>query len=63
MKNRERQRANRKLGSAPRCNKVNCVSNQVGTCRALQDNNFGKKECPFFKPIDTGVKVSDGNGR
>lgn len=32
-----------------RCNRSNCRGNIRGTCTALADNNFGARECPFFK--------------
>ena len=33
----------------PTCNKVECGANEDGFCVCLLNNNFGKRECPFFK--------------
>lgn len=32
------------------CKKENCFANVKGTCSILNDTNFGKRECTFFKP-------------
>ena len=32
------------------CKKKDCFANVKGTCSILCDTNFGKRECPFFKP-------------
>ena len=32
------------------CKKKDCFANVKGTCSILTDTNFGKRECPFFKP-------------
>lgn len=30
-----------------------CFANQEGRCACLKDNDFGGKDCPFYKPADT----------
>ena len=53
MKNRERQRENRKLGnSLPMCDHRSCAGNKYGYCRILKSNRFGDKACPFFKTTE-----------
>ena len=32
------------------CKRKDCFANVKGTCNILTDTNFGKRECPFFKP-------------
>ena len=32
------------------CKKKDCFANVKETCSILCDTNFGKRECPFFKP-------------
>lgn len=51
VKNRERQRANRRKKdiSYPPCDKLNCNRNSSGFCVLLTSNDFGKRSCPFFK--------------
>jgi hypothetical protein len=53
MKNRERQRENRKLGnSLPMCDHRSCAGNKYGYCRILKSNHFGEKVCPFYKTTE-----------
>lgn len=33
----------------PDCRKRKCFGYSEGKCTILSDNNFGKRECPFFK--------------
>lgn len=53
MRNRERQRANRRLRdeNEPQvmCNLHTCAGNRYGYCRILESNNFGDRLCPFYK--------------
>ena len=30
-----------------------CFANQEGWCACLKDNDFGGRDCPFYKPADT----------
>ena len=32
-----------------RCKRLDCRGNIRGECTVLTDNNFGDRECPFFK--------------
>ncbi len=35
----------------PACNKhSDCYANKKGSCVCLSDNDFGKRDCPFYKP-------------
>lgn len=56
MKNRERQRANRRLKRVEekmvKCDLHHCAANKDGFCRVLRSNNFGDKMCPFFKTTE-----------
>lgn len=36
--------------SEPLCGRGGCFANGDGFCKILTDNDFGKRECPFFKP-------------
>ena len=60
MKNRERQRANRRLkNTAPaviKCDLRNCAGNKAGYCRILKSNHFGDKVCPFYKTAEQNEK-------
>ena len=60
MKNRERQRANRRLkNTAPaviKCDLRNCAGNKAGYCRILKSNHFGDKVCPFYKTTEQNEK-------
>ena len=60
MKNRERQRANRRLKSAApaviKCDLHNCAGNKSGCCRILKSNHFGDKVCPFYKTAEQNEK-------
>ena len=56
MKNRERQRENRRQGKNIVCPHHRCASNKEGFCRALRTNDFGGKMCPFFKTAEQNEK-------
>ena len=60
MKNRERQRANRRLKRSEekvvKCDLHNCAGNKSGYCRILKSNHFGDKVCPFYKPTEQNEK-------
>lgn len=30
-----------------------CFANRGGVCTCLKDNDFGGRDCPFYKPADT----------
>lgn len=30
-----------------------CFVNEGGRCACLKDNDFGGRECPFYKPAET----------
>lgn len=56
MKNRERQRENRRLKKKVVCPYNHCASNKDGYCRALRTSDFGDKMCPFFKTTEQNEK-------
>lgn len=60
MKNRERQRANRRLKRVEekmvKCDLHHCAANKDGFCRVLRSNNFGDKMCPFYKTTEQNEK-------
>ena len=33
----------------PACDIARCFANENGKCELLTDNDFGERECPFFK--------------
>lgn len=33
----------------PKCEKTGCFANKKKECTILENNDFGKRECPFFK--------------
>lgn len=33
----------------PKCNRTTCTGNAGRRCEILTDNDFGGKECPFYK--------------
>lgn len=38
----------------PNCDKhKDCFANRNGKCVCLIDNNFGSKDCPFYKKEET----------
>ena len=37
-----------------------CFANQGGRCACLKDNDFGGRDCPFYKPADTVRKENRG---
>lgn len=54
MKNREKQRENRRKyksskNTLAKCEIKRCVSNQDGKCAILKATDFGDKLCPFYK--------------
>lgn len=64
MRNRERQRANRKLKRQEEryCRRYTCDSNRDGLCIALSNTAFDGKSCPFYKShgqakIDKGTAL------
>ena len=36
----------------PVCARVTCFGNMSGKCRVLVDNDFGGRDCPFYKARD-----------
>lgn len=30
-----------------------CFANRGGVCTCLKDNDFGGRDCPFYKPAET----------
>ena len=56
MKNRERQRENRRQGKNIVCPRHCCAGNKEGFCRALRTSDFGNKTCPFFKTVEQNEK-------
>lgn len=45
--------ANKEIGIRaaidPPCDRVECFACEYRSCRILNDNDFGKRDCPFFK--------------
>lgn len=33
--------------------RADCFANSGGVCTCLKDNDFGGRDCPFYKPADT----------
>ena len=64
VKNRERQRANRRLKYAvnPPCDKRNCNRNSDGFCVILTSSDFGERSCPFFKDKQDATHGGDERG-
>ena len=56
MKNRERQRENRRLEKKVVCPHHRCAGNKESFCRVLRSSNFGDKMCPFFKTTEQNEK-------
>lgn len=52
MKNRERQRENRRMKKKVVCLHNRCAGNKNGFCRVLSTNDFDGKMCPFFKTAE-----------
>ena len=44
----------------PKCPRKSCAGNRSGVCLILKTNNFGDKDCPFFK---TKEQVAEENRR
>lgn len=40
------------LADAPECKRTECYNCMKGKCVALEDNDFGHRECPFFVPSE-----------
>ena len=40
------------MKNEPTCNREDCLACENGKCLALSDNNFGNRECPFYKNKD-----------
>lgn len=38
------------------CKMTRCFAYKNGSCRALQDTDFGKKPCPFYKTTKQNEK-------
>ena len=39
----------------PECRKHgDCFANRGGRCVCLKNNDFNGRDCPFYKPADTG---------
>lgn len=43
----------------PSCDESRCFANVCGSCRALSDNNFHGKPCPFYKDRDKTQGMSE----
>ena len=56
MKNRERQRENKRLEKKVVCPHHRCAGKKEGFCRVLRSSNFGDKMCPFFKTTEQNEK-------
>lgn len=49
----------RKKVEKPQCSKhCDCFANRDGKCVSLQDNDFGNRECPFYK-LNTEVDLKE----
>ena len=45
----------------PECRRHgDCFANQGGRCACLKNNDFGGRDCPFYKPADTVRKEQRG---
>ena len=40
----------------PRCLRTECFANYGDRCSCLTDNDFGRRECPFFKTREQRAK-------
>lgn len=56
MKNRVRQRENKRLEKEVICPHHRCAGNKEGFCRVLISSNFGGKMCSFYKATDQNEK-------
>ena len=56
MRNRERQRENKRLEKKVVCPHHRCAGNKEGFCRVLRTSNFGDTMCPFFKTNEQNEK-------
>ena len=56
MRNRERQRENKRLEKKVVCPHHRCAGNKEGFCRVLRTSNFGDKMCPFFETTEQNEK-------
>lgn len=50
------KRAKRK-DNLPKCNESSCFACDRGRCVALNNNDFGERKCPFYKPANREVKA------
>ncbi len=64
MKNRKRQRANRKwMDRACACQRTDCFACTEGYCAVLTSSDFGGRSCPFYKAAeDANQKEGNENG-
>jgi len=56
MRNRARQRENRKKKAVTKCHRSTCAGCKDGVCRILKSTHFGEKACPFFKTKEQNDK-------
>ena len=47
------------LRNDPACNREDCFGYKNGKCVVLIDNNFGNRECPFYKNNDQINNTND----
>lgn len=41
----------RTIGGKPKCEAhEDCFANKKGQCVCLSENDFGERDCPFYKP-------------
>lgn len=43
----------------PPCDRSDCFACEFGNCTILTNNDFGKRECPFYKKQETGSKTQE----
>lgn len=41
------------------CNKKDCLNNNNGMCMALNDTEFGDRQCSFYKTFNKKVNISE----
>ena len=44
------------MKNEPICNREDCFGCKEGKCIVLAKNNFGKRDCPFFKTKEQAAK-------
>lgn len=37
-----------------------CFGNRGGRCACLKNNDFGTRDCPFYKPAEAVLEEKDG---